>query len=227
MDVVVCDLDRTLTDTRLRPVPAAIRAIRRARSYGARTVLATGRTAAELRGRATLLAAFDRVVLEGGGLVGVPSDLAPVTDDAEARVRRLSGAMKERGIPRRTGVTSVSVRARDRSRLLRLPGIGRFTIQRNRVRLDVTLPGVDKGAGVRKIFASWGLSPRSVRAVAFGDGENDRPLFALARWRVAVANAVPGLAAAADEVTESPGGRGVAEFLAARLRRAARSRGRG
>ena len=49
--------------------------------------------------------------------------------------------------------------------------------------------------------------------VAFGDAENDQPLFAVAGLAVAARGAVPSLAAVADECLSHPGGDGVARFV--------------
>jgi hypothetical protein len=76
----------------------------------------------------------------------------------------------------------------------------------NRDRIDILPKGVDKGVGVRALLQDWDR-PRA-RVVAIGDGENDIGLFSVSDYAVAVANAVPSLRMAADEVAPYPAARG-------------------
>ena len=66
----------------------------------------------------------------------------------------------------------------------------------------------DKGAGLDEILAATGCEPG--QACAVGDDLADLALFARVGVKVAVADAVPELRAAADLVTMAPGGRGAA-----------------
>ncbi|MEU2759240.1 HAD family hydrolase [Streptomyces sp. NPDC007094] len=71
--------------------------------------------------------------------------------------------------------------------------------------------GVDKGTGLAA--AAELLDIGAERTVAFGDMPNDLPMFAGSGLRVAMGNAHPELRAAADEVTLTHAGDGVAVVL--------------
>jgi phosphoglycolate phosphatase (TIGR01487 family) len=76
----------------------------------------------------------------------------------------------------------------------------------------VTAPGVDKGAGLRVVASELGREPADFLAV--GDSENDAPAFELAGASVAVANADPTAAAAADRQTDASYADGFLEAVA-------------
>lgn len=78
--------------------------------------------------------------------------------------------------------------------------------------LEVLSAGVTKGSGLRIVMDHYGFSPEEV--VAFGDEENDLPMFAIAGFAVAPANARASLCAVADFVTGANTEDGVAGFLA-------------
>jgi len=210
---VAFDLDRTLTDERLRAVPAALRAIDGLREAGTTTILVTGRIRREMSTRRALLARFDGLVLESGGLIGSDVRALRPTSTRTPAVDGLARALDDLGVDYERGDTCLSISTSDESALasidLRRTGLA---AHRNRDRIDVTARGVDKGAGLRMLLQADGRP-----VLAFGDGENDRPLFEAADHRVAVANAVPELRALAHEATAQYGGRGVAAYLNERL----------
>jgi Cof subfamily protein (haloacid dehalogenase superfamily) len=78
--------------------------------------------------------------------------------------------------------------------------------------VEICPPGVSKASGLAVVAGSVGVDPADV--LVFGDMPNDLSMFAWAGWsRVAVANAHPGLLAAADEVTLANDEDGVAVYL--------------
>jgi hydroxymethylpyrimidine pyrophosphatase-like HAD family hydrolase len=77
--------------------------------------------------------------------------------------------------------------------------------------VDIAPPGADKGTGVRRALALLGIDP--ARAVAFGDGPNDRAMIGAVGRFVAVASGFPDVLAAATEVTEGIDGDGFAGWL--------------
>lgn len=81
--------------------------------------------------------------------------------------------------------------------------------------LEISAPGIDKGAGLARLCATLGAGPADV--VAFGDMPNDLALLRFAGHAVAVANAHPEVLAMADEVTLSNDEDGVAAVLERRL----------
>jgi len=93
---------------------------------------------------------------------------------------------------------------------------GRLTVTNSTPRLvEITRHGVNKGAALLALCARLGAEP--ARCIAFGDGNNDKSLLAVAGLGVAVRNAQPSLLAAAAKVCGSNAEDGVARYLAARL----------
>lgn len=213
--VAVSDLDRTLTDARLRPVPSALGAFGALRHHDVRTVLATGRTLGQLRQPDRLRDAFDALVLEGGAVVE-QGGKATVVSRRTHELAALGRWLEAQGIPFRPGASSLSVEGRAGRSLARYPRRRAVAAHRNRDRIDVTVAGIDKQVGLRVALRRWRVAPGR-GTLAFGDAENDLCLFRTAEYSVAVRNAVPSVRAAADAVTRRPGGRGVAEFLAERV----------
>jgi hypothetical protein len=74
---------------------------------------------------------------------------------------------------------------------------------------------VSKDTGLRRALRRLGVSPYNT--VGVGDAENDHAFLRCAGFAVAVANAVPSLADAADLVTRAPNGAGVCELIDAHL----------
>ena len=77
--------------------------------------------------------------------------------------------------------------------------------------LEVLKAGVSKGEGLKTVMELRGLRPREV--IAFGDEENDLPMFAAAGFSAAPANAREKVRAAADLVIGPNTEEGVADFL--------------
>jgi Cof subfamily protein (haloacid dehalogenase superfamily) len=77
--------------------------------------------------------------------------------------------------------------------------------------LEVLSAGVTKGSGLQLVMDHYGLSPEEV--IAFGDEENDLPMFPVAGFAVAPANARDIVRAAADFVTGANAQDGAAVFL--------------
>jgi hydroxymethylpyrimidine pyrophosphatase-like HAD family hydrolase len=77
--------------------------------------------------------------------------------------------------------------------------------------LEIMNPGVSKGEGLKIALRHRGIDPSAV--IAFGDEENDLPMFATASFSVAPANAKDLVRQAADLVILSNAEDGVAVFL--------------
>jgi HAD superfamily hydrolase (TIGR01484 family) len=77
--------------------------------------------------------------------------------------------------------------------------------------LEVLAAGVSKGSGLRTAMDRYGLSPEEV--IVFGDEENDLPMFTVAGYAAAPANARAEVRAAADLVTGANTEDGIAAFL--------------
>jgi Cof subfamily protein (haloacid dehalogenase superfamily) len=77
--------------------------------------------------------------------------------------------------------------------------------------LEVMNAGVSKGEGLKTALACWGLKPEEV--IAFGDEENDLPMFAVAGFSAAPSSAKEQVRQAADFVFGPNAEEGLAVFL--------------
>lgn len=77
--------------------------------------------------------------------------------------------------------------------------------------VEITGKGVTKGKALHDLCAATAVHP--LRAVAFGDNQNDIPLLQSAGLGVAVANAIPSLKRVADRLTAAVDEDGVALVL--------------
>jgi Cof subfamily protein (haloacid dehalogenase superfamily) len=81
--------------------------------------------------------------------------------------------------------------------------------------LEVMNAGVSKGAGLKTVMECRGLKPAEV--IAFGDEENDIPMFSVAGFSAAPSNAREKVRQAADFVFGSNAEEGIAAFLEERF----------
>src|SRR5581483_2616885 len=189
------DLDRTLTDPGLHVVPSVISQLRRVHGTGVFTVLVSGRRARELLPLPRLRACFDAFVLESGAVVG-PWDALQTLGDGDAEFRRLGAWLERHAVPYDDGHAVVSFYRANVPLFDTYDRRHRFALHPNHDRVDVTRRGVSKGTGLRRLLSAH---HRRGILLAFGDGENDRPMFRISDHAVAVANAHPSLLALADE----------------------------
>lgn len=205
---IAVDYDRTLTGVDLQPVPRALAALERARAAGRRVIVVSGRSLPFLR-RAVARAA-DAIVAENGCLLAVGD--APATRTPGALVD-LSGVIDALGSEGERGEVIAST-AIGREPLLR-EAIARAGLKvdlvRNRDRVMLLPRGIDKAVGLLAALRALDVDPS--RAAAAGDGENDLPMLRAVGYAIAVANAVDAVKEAADVVTTSSGGEGIAEWI--------------
>lgn len=209
---LACDYDGTVAEGgRLDPGTRA--ALERLKASGRSLILVTGRRLDDLRRICPQIATFDRVVAENGALLHRPAT-------RETRVLgapppgRLVALLRERGAsPLAAGEVIVATEephgalVRDVIRELGLD----LRVILNKGAVMVLPPGIDKASGLRAALEDLGLAPQSV--VGVGDAENDHAFLAVCGRAVAVADALPALKEACDEVSPSPGPRGVRELV--------------
>jgi len=85
------------------------------------------------------------------------------------------------------------------------------TLDWNKLALMILPTGANKGSGLKRLLEQCHFS--SITLMAFGDGENDHSLLAIADTAVAVQDAVPSLQEIAHVVSNNPGPSGVVEIL--------------
>src|SRR6266511_3113623 len=206
---VAFDLDGTLASGgRLgEGVLAAIQAARAQRLM----VLVTGRILEDLEAAFPGLASrFDAVVAETGAVLSTRLGSRPLAAPVDPALAR---ALAARGVATWSGRVLLALDGAD-------AGLAREVaaalgvdcrLVRNRGAAMILPAGVTKGSGLLAALEEFGLSAHNV--IAVGDAENDLALLQAAEVGVAVANAVPSLAAHADLRLGLPDGAGVAQLL--------------
>ena len=214
LKALACDYDGTLALE--DKIGGAVRdALERARRAGLRLILVTGRTFFELTRVCDCLEVFDAVVAENGAVLYYPGS-AMLSDEGPAPPERLVRELDRRGVAYQLGRVIVgATRAEEpavRAALL-ASGVSRDLVY-NRGFLMLLPGGVDKGTGVQSTLRFFGLSFQDV--LAFGDAENDLPLFGACGWSACPEDAEPAVRASADWVFAGYNGDGVAAAIWAR-----------
>jgi len=178
-------------------------------------ILVTARTFEEMEAAFPgLWSEFDAVVTENGAVLNVGTEARPLASPVDPSVGR---ALADRGIPAKTGSVLLTLAREDAAAAADIIADLGLDCQlvHNRGVAMVLPAGVTKGTGLLAALNELGLSAHN--AIAIGDAENDLALLQTAEIGVAVANAVPSLAAQADLRLESSDGAGVAELLTGQL----------
>jgi HAD superfamily hydrolase (TIGR01484 family) len=195
-------------------VPASTRAaLERWRQSGRVSILVTGRELEDVRRASQGFELFDRVVAENGAVLHRPAAgetvllCEPVAD-------ALLLALRRRWMTYGVGRAVIAAwRGHADAVLEEAWALGvEVTLSFNKSSMLVLPAGVDKASGLRAALAELRTSPPET--VAIGDAENDIPLLEACGLGVAVANALPALAARAHRVTRTPEGAGVEELVA-------------
>ncbi len=211
LKILACDLDGTLaTDGEVSP--AVWEALREAKKSGLALLLVTGRRLETFAADGPFAEVFEAIVAEDGAAVYYTrndSVVLPFGRLAPEVVRRL----EELDIPMEHGLAIAATWVPHDaavSQVLRDTG-GSATVEYNKGAVMVIPPGATKGSGLRIALEELGYSLRSVAVI--GDAENDRSLFEVAEYAVAVANAEPEIKALADVVLPDGNGIGVRGFI--------------
>ncbi|MFM0632649.1 HAD-IIB family hydrolase [Paraburkholderia xenovorans] len=188
-------------------------ALARLRESGRRLILATGREIEDLKRVCPRLDMFEEVVAENGGVIYRPA--TQVVDLlAEPPPAAFVNQLRDRGVtPLSVGHVIVATWEPNQDIVLQtVKDLGlELQIIFNKGAVMVLPPGINKASGLKAALRK--LSLASINVVGVGDAENDHALLNACGCSVAVANAVPMLKAAADWVTDSPRGAGVAEVV--------------
>ena len=209
--VVAFDYDGTLA-TAGSIAPETMGALRRVRDSGRRVVLVTGRQFDDLRRVCPELGFFDQVVAENGAVLFDPRSKA-VEDLAPPPPPPFLTALEHAGVPFSTGriiVSSVVPHETAILEAIRTLGL-ELQITFNKEAVMVLPAAVSKETGLCEALRRLGVSVHNT--VGVGDAENDHAFMRRTGFSVAVRNAVPALAEAADLVTVAPNGAGVRELV--------------
>lgn len=208
--VLACDYDRT-TAFAGTVLPETFEALARVRRSGRRIVLVTGRELDNLLDVCPEIDHFDLVVAENGAVLYEP-EARKVDLLVEPPPPIFMAALRDRGVPSSAGRVIVSTVVPNETIVLEtIRELGlELQIIFNIEAVMVLPAGVSKASGLRRALRRLGISRHN--AIAIGDAENDHAFLRTAGFGVAVANAVPALAAEADHVTAQPNGAGVREL---------------
>jgi hypothetical protein len=211
---VICDIDGTITDCEKRVGAEVGPALRAAESRGVPVILCTGNVLPIAHGLRLFLGLKGPVVAENGAMLMHDGKIEQFGDRkkvADAYSHLKSRHPAELLVTDRWREGEIAIKMCD-------PGEVREILKDFDVRVEATgfavhlmEPHLSKAFGARKALGLLGIDPRA--AVAFGDNENDIPVFELAGYRIAVANATPELKAKADWVAPREFGDGVADGI--------------
>ncbi len=213
---LACDYDGTLAPHG-EISPATRAALEKLRAAGRRVLLVTGRRLDDLERVCPDLSVFDAVVAENGATYSKAPAFQPRLL-APAPPQEFFDRLRARGVtPLDRGAVIVAttqpheLEVVDAIRALGLE----LQVIFNKGAVMVLPSGVNKASGLEFALTDLGLSRHEV--VGVGDGENDHAFLAHCELSVAVADAVPSLAEAADVVTRGGAGAGVVELAEALL----------
>ena len=217
---LACDYDGTLAPEG-KILPETRAALQRLRATGRRVLLVTGRRLEDLEQVCPDVSVFDAIVSENGAVYTKPSVPAPRLL-APAPPQAFIDRLRARGVPvDRGGVIVATVQPHEREVVDAIRELGlELQVIFNKGAVMVLPSGVNKASGLEFALTDLGLSRHEV--VGVGDGENDHAFLAHCELSVAVADAVPSLAEAADIVTRGGAGVGVVELVDALIAEDAR-----
>jgi hydroxymethylpyrimidine pyrophosphatase-like HAD family hydrolase len=217
---IACDYDGTgASDGHLAPEVAE--ALHAARDAGIVTLLVTGRVLDDLRVALVDFLAFDAVVAENGAVVWLRESDRTIVLGAPPS-EHLLGRLRAARVPFHAGAVVVGTwdtHVPELYAVIRDTGAD-LQLVFNRSAVMLLPSGINKAVGTQRALDELGRSPRNL--IAFGDAENDLPLFALAELAVAARGSVPAVAAAADDRMRLPGAAGVADWVRGLLERGGR-----
>ena len=188
-------------------------ALRKLKDSGRKLVMVTGRELDELLALLQHPELFDRIVAENGALVYTPST-KQVRTVAPGPPAAFVAELQKRGVERisvgRVIVATWEPHQDTVLHVIRDQGL-ELQVIFNKGAVMILPSGVNKATGLQAALTDLRLSVHNV--VGVGDAENDHALLAACECGIAVDNALVSLKQAADFVTPSDHGKGVAELI--------------
>jgi hypothetical protein len=211
---IAIDIDGTLTH---KDRSIDCRAVECLRSLDIPIVLATGNVLCFARAAAKLIGTGGQIIAENGGVISLEYDGREYYDgDIDACERAFDALTEHLGVHiqkldseyRKTEIALQ--RNFDAADARQIVG-NDIDVVDSGYAIHLKSKDVDKGTGLFRIAGLMGIETGDFAAI--GDSENDMQLLAAAGFGVAVGNAHPALAAAADLVTAGEYGAGVVEAV--------------
>lgn len=211
--VIAVDVDGTLYE-HSQVAPEAVDALAAATRLGHHVVIVTGRTweSLALVIPEVLPHCLGAVCENGGVLVEIAAGRASLLHRAANPV--LVDRLLQVGVaPLDVGQVALGAPTAQGAlvgRVLAEVG-GNEVVVQNKDSVMLLPPGCDKATGLRAALTAFGLTGAPI--IAIGDAGNDLPMFAMATYPRAVANADDAVRASGFPLTAAPAGLGVAEVL--------------
>ena len=219
--VLVTDIDGTLTDMERRISISAIKAIRKLEDNGIPVVLITSQAFPIISGLAVYLGTSGPIVTESGGVIGWPWNpvyIAEKTFDA----KKLIDIMENLGF--RSSYSNVyryvdfafhrpehvDLSDDEIKEILENAGIRNINVYDSGFAVHITPRNVDKASGLLKVLEILKMNLDEV--IVVGDGRNDIPMFKVAKYSFAPANAVEEIKQLATIVSDKENGDAVLEL---------------
>jgi Cof subfamily protein (haloacid dehalogenase superfamily) len=133
--------------------------------------------------------------------------IQPVVADLKTAIT----ALELKGCPKAMFITEPELHDEIRRKMLDRFGSRIYIVRTYPTFLEIMNAGVSKGAGLKTVMECRGLKPEEV--IAFGDEDNDIPMFDVAGFSAAPSNAREKVRQAADFVFGSNAEEGLAAFL--------------
>lgn len=205
--LLACDFDGTLAMNG-QVAPETWDVLQEARLGGLTLILVTGRVLDSFISDLQCKDICDAIVAENGAVLYYPRRDSVILPFGQLDAKLLN-RIDTLGIPLERGLAIAATHIPHDKAVLEMlrDSHSSATVEYNRQALMLLPPGATKASGLAAALQDLGFSAHNV--VACGDAENDRSLFEFAELSAAVANAHPGLKAAADTVLQQPDGAGV------------------
>jgi hydroxymethylpyrimidine pyrophosphatase-like HAD family hydrolase len=190
-----------------------VEALRRLAATGRKLILVTGRQLGDLHHAFPTARLFDAIVAENGALLYRPAS-GQTRVLAQPPPPRFVEELERRSIgPIWIGQVVVATLQPNETAVMEVAREFGLDLQviLNKGSVMILPNSVDKASGLRAALDDLALDAQNV--IAIGDAENDQAFLAMCGRGVAVANALQGLKATADQVTIGDAGAGVREVI--------------
>ncbi|HOP66605.1 MAG TPA: phosphoglycolate phosphatase [Methanoregulaceae archaeon] len=218
---IVTDIDGTITDSWRRIHTGAIQAIRDRVDNGSEVILASGNTACFMDALCRMIGTSGSFIGENGGIYRIGYGNVPVVlgDQTVCRIALETLVDHFRRSGTELDLYSPTYRFADLAfaKTVSVPEVREVLADIPVQVLDtgfaihLQAPGISKGTTFTHMVAEMGLSPAGF--LATGDAQNDIDLLVSAGVGVAVGNAHPDAARAADWVSKNSYGEGFVEAI--------------
>jgi len=223
IEIVVTDIDFTLTDANLRLDTKAVEKIRRLEALGVKVILVSGRSLPATAALAQLIGTCGLIAAENGGVIAKyekPIKILGRVEKAHAALRILRRRMGRKVVERPESGYGMRLSSVTLERFFE-PEEARRMLRNSRVNIQLIDTGVTFQLSDRRVNKGDALVWLArleklplTRTMAVGDNYNDLSLFEEAAYTIAVANAPREVKERADYTCKKAYGEGFLEAIA-------------